>query len=80
MSTGSLLFAATQFWLPATGLPTLYFTSKKSKWAPFFGLLGQPAWIYAAAYTRQWGLLILTIAYMGMWIVIAHRWWSKKST
>ena len=79
MSTGSLLFAATQFWLPATGLPTLYFTSKKSKWAPFFGLLGQPAWIYAAAYTRQWGLLILTIAYTGLWVMTARRWWSKKS-
>lgn len=78
MSLGAILFVATQFWLPATGLPTLYFTSTKSKWAPFFGLLGQPAWLYAAVYTRQWGLLVLTMAYTILWVVTACKWWSKK--
>jgi hypothetical protein len=73
-----LLFDLTQIWLPLVGLPTIYLTSTKSKLAPLFGLLGQPAWLYSAAYTRQWGVLALTIAYTAMWILTAYRWWWPK--
>jgi hypothetical protein len=72
---GRALFIVAQIWLPLTGLPTIYFTSKKHKLAPFFGLLGQPAHFYAAIYTRQWGLLALNTAYAFMWVVTAYRWW-----
>ena len=71
-----LLFIVAQIWLPVTGLPTIFFTSKKSKLAPLFGLLGQPAHFYAAIYTKQWGLLSLNVAYGIMWVIRAYRWWK----
>jgi hypothetical protein len=71
-----LLFTAAQIWLPITGLPTIYFTSKKSKFAPLFGLLGQPAWFYCTIYTKQWGMFALNVAYAAMWVLTAYRWWS----
>ena len=74
----AVLFIIAQVWLPVTGLPTSWFTSKKSKLAPLFGLLGQPAHFYAAIYTRQWGLLALNTAYAVMWVVTAYRWWSPR--
>ena len=77
---GALLFTIAQIWLPTTGLPTIYFTSKKSKLAPLFGLLGQPAHFYAAVYTKQWGLFALNVAYAIMWVVTAYRWWWPKPT
>ena len=73
-----LLFVIAQIWLPVMGLPTIYFTSKKSKLAPLFGLLGQPAHFYAAIYTKQWGLLALNVAYGCMWGVTAYRWWTPR--
>ena len=73
------LFIFAQVWLPLTGLPAIYCVSRKSGWAPLFGLLGQPAWIYSAAYTRQWGMLVLNLVYAGMWALTARRWWAKKT-
>jgi hypothetical protein len=73
-----ILFEAVQIWLPLVGLPTIYFTSTKSKLAPLFGLLGQPAWFYSSAYTRQWGVLTLNIAYTLMWILTDYRWWTPE--
>jgi hypothetical protein len=71
------LFTVAQIWLPATGLPAMYFISRKSGLAPVFGLLGQPAWFYSAIYTKQWGMFALTVAYAAMWILVAHRWRSR---
>jgi hypothetical protein len=75
-----LLFDVAQVWLPCTGLPTIYCTSKKSNLAPLFGLLGQPAWLYCAVYTRQWGMLTLTSVYTVLWVLTAYRWWSKPDS
>ena len=77
MPTARLFFDAAQVWLPLTGLPAMYLTSKKSRWAPVFGLCGQPAWIYCAVYTRQWGMLTLNLVYGCMWVLTAYRWWAK---
>ena len=72
---GKTLLIIAQVWLPLVGLPTIYLTSKKSKLAPLFGLLGQPAWIYSSMYTEQWGMLSLNIAYTCLWVLTAYRWW-----
>jgi Mn2+/Fe2+ NRAMP family transporter len=77
-TTPKFLFDLTQIWLPLVGLPTIYFTSKKSKLAPVFGLLGQPAWFYSSAYTHQWGVFALNVAYAAMWCLTAYRWWWPK--
>lgn len=77
MTGFKLIFVAAQVLLPCTGLPAMYFMSKKSKLGPLFGLLGQPAWIYSAIYTAQWGMLSLNLAYTCMWVLTAYRWWSN---
>ena len=56
------LFVVSQIWLPVTGLPTIYFTGKKSKLALFFGLLGQPAWIYSTVYSEPPVRLVRSVA------------------
>jgi hypothetical protein len=74
------LFTAAQVWLPITGLPAMYFMSKKNNLGPLFGLLGQPAWIYSAVHTGQWGMLSLNTAYAVMWVLTAYRWWLKPTS
>ena len=76
MAMGKLFFGIAQIWLPLMGLPAIYCVSKKSSLAPLFGLLGQPAWIYCALYTGQWGMLTLALVYTVMWVLTAHRWWA----
>lgn len=78
MNMGKVIYIIAQIWLPITGLPTIYLTSKKSKLAPLFGLLGQPAWFYCSAYTQQWGTFALNVAYAAMWVLTAYRWWRPK--
>lgn len=79
--SGDAWFRVAQVWLPMTGLPAIYYTSKKNKLAPLFGLLGQPAWFYCAIYTKQWGMFALNVAYCLMWVLTAYRWWkvAKKT-
>ena len=35
--------------------------------APFFGLLGQPFWMYTTFVAEQWGIFILTFFYTLAW-------------
>lgn len=38
------------------------------RWACVLGLLGQPFWLYAFWYTRQWGLLVIAAVYLAAWL------------
>jgi hypothetical protein len=49
--------------------------SRRRRWAPLFGLAGQPFWIYATATSGQLGMLIVSCAYTVIWIVGAWRQW-----
>jgi hypothetical protein len=37
-------------------------------WAPLVSLLGQPAWLWYAVDAKAWGLVLLSIAYTGVYI------------
>lgn len=37
------------------------------RWAPIFGLIGQPAWFWAAYTGGQWGILALCFLYTASW-------------
>jgi hypothetical protein len=37
------------------------------KWAPVFGMLGQPFWFYASWHAEQWGIFAVSIIYAGAW-------------
>lgn len=50
----------------------------RRRWACIFGLLGQPAWFYAAWSTEQWGVLILCFLYTASWAKGLHTHWVAK--
>jgi hypothetical protein len=71
------LFNIVQVWLTISGLLAIYLVSKKSKWGPIWGLIGQPAWFYSAIYTKQCGMFVSSIAYSVMWSLAAFKWWRN---
>lgn len=40
---------------------------ERRRWAPVFGLLGQPFWIWMAVSAQQWGVLLLCALYTVSW-------------
>lgn len=70
-----------QILIGVTGLIALYLTlnndPKYSKYAPIFGLLGQPSWLYSAYYTEQYGVLIVSVCYTLLWLHTFKRIWIK---
>lgn len=39
----------------------------RRRWAPVFGLMGQPFWFWAAWSAEQWGILALCVLYTVSW-------------
>ena len=39
----------------------------RRRWAPVFGLVGQPFWIWAALESQQWGVMALCAIYTVAW-------------
>ena len=39
----------------------------RRRWAPVFGLIGQPFWFYAAWESQQWGIFALCLLYTLSW-------------
>ena len=49
------------------------------KWAPVFGLAGQPFWFYETYDHEQWGFFFLTVAYTGLWLKgLAKMWFDVE--
>lgn len=40
---------------------------ERRRWAPVFGLVGQPFWFWAAVSTEQWGIVALSVLYTISW-------------
>lgn len=47
----------------------------RRRWACVFGLLGQPAWFYAAWSTQQWGIFALCFLYTLCWLRGLRQYW-----
>lgn len=44
------------------------------RWGFVLGLISQPLWLIATWRARQWGMLVLSVFYLGVWIQgIANR-------
>ncbi|MBU0791938.1 MAG: hypothetical protein KKB08_02755 [Gammaproteobacteria bacterium] len=56
------LFGALAAWLSQAR------TDRLRRWACVFGMLGQPAWFYAAWKAQQWGIFAVCIIYCGAWM------------
>jgi hypothetical protein len=48
------------------------------KWAPIFGLAGQPFWFWASVSHKQWGIVALSVVYTLGWARGIHTHWMKS--
>jgi len=42
--------------------------AKARRWAPVFGMLGQPFWFYASWQAQQWGIFAVSVLYALAWM------------
>jgi len=53
------------------GLAAMWLATGKSargvRWAPIVGLCGQPFWVWFSVSASAWGLLVLSLAYTGVY-------------
>lgn len=66
--TGIALFGITGVLLVNIGKP---------RWAPIFGLLGQPFWFYETFTAGQVGMFAMCFAYAAMWLLGVRTWWVR---
>jgi len=65
------VFGVTAIWLSQRPDPDF------RRWAPVFGLAGQPFWFYATYTTGQWGMLALVFAYTYAWASGINNLWRR---
>lgn len=72
-----------QIGIALTGVTAIFLTQgQNEKWrryACIFGLVGQPAWIYAAWSAGQWGILMLTALYTLAWAKGVWTHWIRRA-
>ena len=62
--------AVAQWLIALFGLPALLLVMEGGAWAGWGALLGlasQPFWVWATWRQRQWGMLVLSLAYCLIW-------------
>ena len=61
-----------QIFIALFGLTAISLALSKSpnhrKWAPIWGLAGQPFWFAATIPTGQWGMVALCVAYTAVYV------------
>ena len=71
-----------QIFLAVTGIIAIYLTQQQNekykKYAPIFGLLGQPVWFYVTYSSEQYGMFILSVFYTLIWVLGFYNYWIKK--
>jgi nicotinamide riboside transporter PnuC len=60
------------------GVAAIILVAKKNKRGFVFGLLSQPFWIITSFINKQWGVLFLSIIYIGSWTLGVYEWFYKK--
>jgi nicotinamide riboside transporter PnuC len=60
------------------GVTAIVLVAKKNKWGFVFGLLSQSFWIITSFINKQWGVLFLSIIYVGSWTLGIYEWFYKK--
>jgi hypothetical protein len=60
-----------QIGLFACGVTAVTLTNMRSlevrRWAPFFGLAGEPFWLYTSWINEQWGIVMMCFIYGAAW-------------
>lgn len=60
------------------GVAAIILVAKKNKWGFVLGLASQPFWIITSYLNRQWGVLLLSVVYVGSWSYGIYEWFFKK--
>jgi hypothetical protein len=65
--------------IAVTGLTAAWLSNsprfKARRWACVISLIGQPAWLYTAWQSQQWGVILVTIGYTVAFIRGVHTYW-----
>ena len=66
---GIVFFGVIAAWLTQQG------NESRKKYACIFGLIAQPFWFWSALSEDQWGILILSFVYTGVWLIGFKNYW-----
>lgn len=50
------------------GTTALFLTIRGNKWGCWVGLIGQPFWIWMSITNKLWGVLVVSVAYLGVFM------------
>lgn len=68
-----------QIGLAIFSLSAIILVAKKNKWGFVLGFISQPFWIITSLINKQWGVLLLSIVYIGSWGYGIYEWFFKKN-
>ena len=60
------------------GILAIILVARKNKWGFVLGLLGEPFWLITSYLNKQWGVLLLSIIYVGSWSYGIYEWFVKN--
>jgi hypothetical protein len=74
-----------QIFIAVTELIAIFLIQSKKeshrKFAPIFGLLGQPFWFYSSYEANQWGAFVLCFFFTAAWIKgLKDYWFTEQDT
>ena len=61
------------------GLLAIILVARNNRWGFVVGILQQPFWFFTSAVNEQWGIFLLSIAYLFSWTYGVYRnFWKQK--
>jgi nicotinamide riboside transporter PnuC len=73
-----MLDAIAQIGITIFGVLAIILVAKKNKWGFVLGLISQPFWVATSIINKQWGVLLLSIVYVGSWSYGIYEWFFKN--
>jgi|KBSMisStaDraftv2_1062788.scaffolds.fasta_scaffold239620_2 hypothetical protein len=66
------VFGVVSIWLSQSPL------ERWRRWAPIWGLCGEPFWFIASVREQQWGVFALTVVFTICWLRGLHTYWWRR--
>lgn len=60
------------------GVSAIILVARKNKWGFVLGLASQPFWLITSYINKQWGVLLLSVVYVGSWAYGVYEWFFKN--
>ena len=72
-----------QIGIALTGVTAIWLTQSRSdkarRWAPVFGMAGQPFWFWSAIEAQQWGVTFVCLLYTAAWARGLWTYWIRPA-